>query len=235
MKRFYWPCTHVYGQLTFCDVTQNRNDVRRRYVVKYIICEITLKQDKIWIIVDEIFRIVIIYMYITHSILHWFNYLIDLQTETYLAQNLGARPNTSGVLQLCKNYCARYHFNIMSFESFKLIKIRQDVYIWNLRCGWHWHKSSYFESIWIWISWSEVTIKTNLNKLKVLTIKSVRKRNTNVMLEQVTCRFIKPNYTSASAIIKWKEKFFISHVHHKQVRWAAFRTFQYYIGKQTNK
>ena len=110
------------------------NDVRRKYVVKYIICEITLKEDKIWIIVDEIFRIVIIYMYITHSILHWFNYLIDLQTETNLAQNLDARPNTSGVLQLCKNYCARYHFHIMSFESFKLIKIRQDVYIWNLRC-----------------------------------------------------------------------------------------------------
>ena len=37
-------------------------------------CEITLKQDKIRIIIDEIFRIVIFNMYIAHNILHLVNY-----------------------------------------------------------------------------------------------------------------------------------------------------------------
>ena len=43
-----------------------KNDVRRLYVVKYIICEITMKQDKIWISIDEIFRIVICILHIAY-------------------------------------------------------------------------------------------------------------------------------------------------------------------------
>ena len=57
-----------YTANVYCDITKHRkNDVCRGYVVKLIKCKITIKQDKIRIIKDEIFRILIIYMYIAHS------------------------------------------------------------------------------------------------------------------------------------------------------------------------
>ena len=51
-------------------------------------CEITIKQDKIRIIIDEIFRIVIFNMYITHNILHLVNYNLFLFYEFATNKNL---------------------------------------------------------------------------------------------------------------------------------------------------
>ena len=47
-----------------------------------------MKQDKILIIIYEIFRIVIINVYITHSILHWDNYNLILFYEFATNRNL---------------------------------------------------------------------------------------------------------------------------------------------------
>ena len=53
-------------------------------------CEITIKQDKNRIIIDEIFRIVpvIFNMYITHNILHLVNYNLFLIYEFATNRNL---------------------------------------------------------------------------------------------------------------------------------------------------
>ena len=96
-------CTQLTFNVTSLKITDN--DVRRRYVVELIRCEITMEQDKIWFIVDGIFGIEIIIMYITHkiyfieSVIIWFYSLKLLQTEIWLAQNWCARPTSSGVLK----------------------------------------------------------------------------------------------------------------------------------------
>ena len=53
-KTFHWNSNHEYKQPTFTMTSlKTENDVHKRYVVKWIICEITLKQDKTQFIVDE--------------------------------------------------------------------------------------------------------------------------------------------------------------------------------------
>ena len=51
-------------------------------------CEITMKQDKIRIIMDETFRILIFNMYITHKILHLVNYNLFLFYKFATNRNL---------------------------------------------------------------------------------------------------------------------------------------------------
>ena len=68
IKSFYWPCNHASRELTIIMAsleTEKRSPPIK--VVKQSIWEITMKLDKTRIIIDEIFRIVIIItcMYIT--------------------------------------------------------------------------------------------------------------------------------------------------------------------------
>ena len=75
LKPFYQPCTHAYRQLKFI-VPSHKTE---KWRPQMFCCKVNYmwnhnKRDKSWIIVDKIFRIVIIDMYNTHSILHCFNY-----------------------------------------------------------------------------------------------------------------------------------------------------------------
>ena len=72
-------------------------------------CEITIKRDKIRIIIDEIFRIVIFNMYSTHNILH-----------------LG--PRSSLNLYELNMY---YNYNIVVMKIFKFIYLisLNDIFI----------------------------------------------------------------------------------------------------------
>ena len=61
---------------------------------KILICEITLRQDKTRFVKDELFRIVIIIMYITHSTLYLVNF--DLINFYEFATNRYSNRSSSG-------------------------------------------------------------------------------------------------------------------------------------------
>ena len=71
MKRFYWPCPYAYRLPTFIMMSPKTKKWRPPTLCHKVnsICEITMKQDKICIIIHEIFRKIIINMCITNSIL----------------------------------------------------------------------------------------------------------------------------------------------------------------------
>ena len=75
-------------------------------------CEITIKHDRIRMIVDEIFRIVILDMYITRNILHLINYNLILSDEFATNRTLTCAEAMRKTYQLGRPYvCPLMYFS----------------------------------------------------------------------------------------------------------------------------
>ena len=90
VEHVYWPCTHAYRQLTFM-VTLLKKPMlfcKVNYMWNY--------NERGWNsnIIDELIRIIIINLYITHSILYWIASFLWI----YHKQKLNLRrPNAQGL------------------------------------------------------------------------------------------------------------------------------------------
>ena len=82
----------------YCDVTQNRK-MTSTDVIKKIISEITLQKDRTRFIIDEIFRIIIIIIYITHSIPYWI--------DSFLRIRYKQKPNFRRIEKIANDFSSQ--------------------------------------------------------------------------------------------------------------------------------
>ena len=99
-----------------------------------------MKQDKIRISTDEQFRIVIIYMYITHSILQWvyYNWFISTNSMNFLHKHKASLRSTYCMMrkafQLERPFIESMR-NKINWEIRRLLYVFDCVLSFNLNCA----------------------------------------------------------------------------------------------------